>query len=93
MQKPRCINASRHQISTHFLFAHPQFQINRMKAAIVSESGVINTWHARIAAAKLAHAEANEQSAQAAQALEAEDAAVSKVPQYRSHHPCLFTLI
>jgi chromosome segregation ATPase len=37
-------------------------EINRMKAAIVSESGAINTWHARIAAAKLAHAEANEQS-------------------------------
>jgi hypothetical protein len=51
-----------------------------MKAAIVSESGVINTWHARIAAAKLAHAEANEQSEQAAQALEAEEAAVLKVP-------------
>ncbi len=66
-----------------------------MKAAIVSESGVINTWHARIAAAKLARAEADEQFAQAVQTLEAEDSAVLKVPlpSYRTHHPCLFTLI
>jgi hypothetical protein len=93
MQKPRCIIASRRQISTLFVFPHPQFQINRMKAVIVTESGVINTWHARIAAAKLARAEADEQFAQAVQTLEAEDAAVLKVPSYRPHHPCLFTLI
>jgi hypothetical protein len=43
------------------------------------ESAVIDNLLTRIAAAKLAYAEANEQSAQLAQALEAEDAAVSKV--------------
>ncbi len=49
-----------------------------MKSAIMNESGIIDAMHARIAAAKLAQVEANDQSAQLLQALEAEDAAVKK---------------
>ena len=59
--------------------SHVYAQINRMKSAIMNESGVIDNLLARIAAAKLAHAEANDQSSQLLQALETEDAAVMKV--------------
>ena len=50
-----------------------------MKAAIVHESAAIDTLLSRIAASKLAHAEADDQQTQLTQALEAEDAAVLKV--------------
>ena len=75
--------------------SHVYAQINRMKSAITNESGVIDNLLARIAAAKLAHAEANDQSSQLLQALETEDTAVMKViffplplaflPQFVSH--------
>jgi hypothetical protein len=50
-----------------------------MKAAIVHESAAIDTLLSRIAASKLAHAEADDQQTQLTQALEAEDTAVLKV--------------
>jgi hypothetical protein len=50
-----------------------------MKAAIVHQSALIDTLLARIAASKLAHAEADDQYAQLMQALEAENAAVLNV--------------
>ncbi len=50
-----------------------------MKAVIVHESAAIDTLLSRIAASKLAHAEADDQQAQLTLALEAEDAAVLKV--------------
>ena len=43
------------------------------------ETGVVEALHARIAAAKLAHAEADDQTVQFAQALAVEEAAVAKV--------------
>ena len=43
------------------------------------ETGVVESLHARIAAAKLAHAEAGDQTVQFAQALAVEEAAVAKV--------------
>ncbi len=51
-------------------------------------SGEIDNLLARIAAAKLAHAEANDQSSQLMQALETEDAAVMKVIFFSAPQPC-----
>ena len=86
-RKLRYIPAQFRFIAANFSVAYEQLQINRMKAAITNESGVIDSLLARIAAAKLAQAEANDQSAQLLQSLEAEDAAVMKVRFRFPLHP------
>jgi hypothetical protein len=85
----RFVSASHPQITTYVIAFVTTVQINRMKAAIVHESAVIDTLLARVAASKLAHSEADDQYAQLMQALEAEDAAVLNVcfqiPSHYSH--------
>jgi hypothetical protein len=67
------------QVAARDTLADALLQINKMRAAIMHETGVVEALHARIAAAKLAHAEADDQTVQFAQALAVEEAAVAKV--------------
>jgi hypothetical protein len=75
----RCVSSSHPRFTVYLAAIKLIAQINRMKAAILHESSVIDTLLARVAASKLANAEADDQYAQLLQALEAEDAAVQNV--------------